>query len=139
MRRGHGLILLISALGREQSQEEHAMSKSRTIHLTLIGKSRACGAARGDVSPHCTAVTCKACLKTKAWKASVISYKPEFCIDGIWYDNAVRFATHEEAEQNAREKFLVWTMPTAYRVSPSEDRPNYRQTATGIEAIEPAA
>lgn len=32
------------------------------------------------------------------------SYKPEFLIDGTWYDNAIRFATREEAERNARDR-----------------------------------
>lgn len=54
------------------------------------------------------------------------SFKPEFLIDGKWCGNAVRFPTEEEARQNARHKFMVWTVPTDYRAVPSEDEPNYR-------------
>lgn len=63
------------------------------------------------------------------------SYKPEFLIGGKWYDNAVRFATEEEARNNAYDKFLVWTVPTDYRATPSDDPPNYRYGPGGLEPI----
>ena len=64
-----------------------------------------------------------------------MSWKPEFCIDGKWYDNAVRFATEQEAKDNARDKFMVWTMPTDWRAVESTDAPNYRYTANGLESL----
>ena len=105
--------------------------KARTLHFTVnqtgdLFNSRACGAKLtqwGTIKP--AEVTCKACLRTKIWKLSVRSWKPEFQVDGVWYDNAVRFATYPEAHLNASAKYMVWTVPTAYRVSASEDPPNY--------------
>lgn len=63
------------------------------------------------------------------------SYKPEFQISGVWYGNAVRFATYEEALANARDKFQRWTMPTDYRASACEDAPNYRYVDGQLEAL----
>ena len=63
------------------------------------------------------------------------SYKPEFQIQGKWYDNAVRFTTYEEALDNARDKFQHWTMPTDYRAVESEDPPNYRYVDGQLEAL----
>jgi hypothetical protein len=59
------------------------------------------------------------------------SFKPEFLVDGIWYDNAVRFATEDEAKRNAEDKFQRWTVPTDYRAVPSPDEPNYIYTLDG--------
>lgn len=54
-----------------------------------------------------------------------MSYKPEFQVQGQWYDNAERYATAAEAESSASARFAVWTMPTAYRVTESSDPVNY--------------
>lgn len=54
------------------------------------------------------------------------SYKPEFLVDGKWYDNLVRFATEAEAEEDASRKFAVWYVPTDYRVTETTDEVNYR-------------
>lgn len=59
------------------------------------------------------------------------SWKPEFEVNGAWYDNAQRFATKEEAERSARRRFMVWTMPTAYRATESPDPVTYRNTEDG--------
>lgn len=66
-----------------------------------------------------------------------MSFKPEFLINGIWYDNAVRFATYEEALDNARAKFAVWTMPTDYRAVESTDPVNYQWTDGGLVEVKP--
>lgn len=55
------------------------------------------------------------------------SYRPEFLVGGEWYGNAQRFATPAEAEQSAQARFLVWTMPSDWRVSPSDDDVNYER------------
>lgn len=55
-----------------------------------------------------------------------MSWKPEFLVDGKWYPNAVAFATEQEAKDNARDKFMVWTMPTDWRAVESTDPVNYR-------------
>lgn len=65
-----------------------------------------------------------------------MSWKPEFLIDGKWYDNAVRFATEEEAKANAADKFSRWTMPTDYRATESTDPVNYKWVAgKGLEEV----
>lgn len=61
------------------------------------------------------------------------SYKPQFLIDGEWCDNAVRFATREDAERNARAKFQSWSVPSDYRAAASDDAPNYRYTDGRLE------
>lgn len=66
------------------------------------------------------------------------SWKPEFCINGVWYDNAVRFATEKEAKDNAHDKFMVWSVPTDCRAVPSEDSPNYTYLEGRLEAIKGA-
>lgn len=54
-----------------------------------------------------------------------MSWKPEFCVQGAWYDNAQRFDTREEAEASARARFAVWTMPCDWRAVESDDEVNY--------------
>lgn len=65
------------------------------------------------------------------------SYKPEVQTDssGKWYGNALRFATREEAEANARDLYGRWTLVRAYRASESDDEPNYRWDAAGLVAL----
>ncbi len=53
------------------------------------------------------------------------SWKPEFLVQGEWCSNAQRFATSAEAWESAHTRFLVWTMPSDYRVSESDDPVNY--------------
>lgn len=56
-----------------------------------------------------------------------MSWKPVFQMpyDPVWYDNAQRFATKEEAMASASDRFSVWTMPTAYDAHESNDPVNY--------------
>jgi len=49
------------------------------------------------------------------------SWKPEFKVDGAWYDNAQRYSTEEEALASALARYQVWTMPTDYRATKSDD------------------
>jgi len=50
-----------------------------------------------------------------------MSFKPEFLVSGSWCGNAQRFATRKEAEESARARFAVWTVPTDHRASESSD------------------
>ena len=50
-----------------------------------------------------------------------MSYKAEFLVDGKWYDNAIRLALWVEAEAYTRDKFMVWTMPSDWRVVASNE------------------
>lgn len=56
-----------------------------------------------------------------------MSWKPEVQTDntGKWYDNALRFATREEAEANARDLAMRWTLVREHRASECEDPVNY--------------
>lgn len=54
-----------------------------------------------------------------------MSFKPEFCVSGKWCDNALRFATEQEARDNAQALFMRWTMPSEWRVTESPDPVNY--------------
>ncbi len=64
-----------------------------------------------------------------------MSWKPEQKVGGVWYPNAVAFATKEEAELNARRKWSAWTMSEDWRAVESDETPNYRETDTGLEAL----
>ena len=61
-----------------------------------------------------------------------MSYKPmmqftECQRDGGYFaGNALRFATEQEAEEQARELMTRWFVPIGYRIDPSKDRVNYR-------------
>lgn len=56
------------------------------------------------------------------------SYKPEYIADssGTWADNALRFETRQEAEGNAKDLAGRWLLVREWRVSESDDEPNYR-------------
>ena len=56
------------------------------------------------------------------------SFKPEFQTDnsGQWYDNALRFATRQEAENNARDLSFRWFAVKDYRATESADPVNYQ-------------
>lgn len=57
-----------------------------------------------------------------------MSYMPEVQTDssGKWYGNALRFATFEEAYENARDLSLRWFAVRDYRATESNDPVNYR-------------
>ncbi len=57
-----------------------------------------------------------------------MSWKPEVQVKGEgdkWHDNALRFATKEEAAAYARDLYSRWTLTTAHRAIESEDPVNY--------------
>jgi hypothetical protein len=56
-----------------------------------------------------------------------MSYKPEVQTDssGKWYGNALRFATYEEAFENARDLSCRWFAVMDFRASESSDPVNY--------------
>jgi hypothetical protein len=56
-----------------------------------------------------------------------MSYKPEVIADssGQWCDNALRFATRKEAEDNVRDLASRWFLVRETRVVESTDPVNY--------------
>ena len=67
-----------------------------------------------------------------------MSWKPEVIVDssGKWCGNALRFATREEALDNARNLASRWTSVRDFRAAESEDPVNYRWTVGGLVPIE---
>ena len=55
-----------------------------------------------------------------------MSYKPEVFVDNNWYNNAVAFATEEEAAISARDLFNRWLLCKDWRVVESTDPVNYQ-------------
>jgi hypothetical protein len=57
-----------------------------------------------------------------------MSFKPEVIADssGEWVGNALRFATREEAEGNARDLMGRWMLVRETRVVESSDPVNYQ-------------
>jgi len=53
-----------------------------------------------------------------------MSYRPMFLVGREWAGNALRFATHSEAEQSALELMGRWFMPSDYRVDEVDDAVN---------------
>ena len=54
-----------------------------------------------------------------------VSYRPMMIISETeTAGNALRFATYEEAEENAKDLFSRWTTPIGYEVHESQDAPN---------------
>ena len=52
------------------------------------------------------------------------SWKCEVFTENEWVGNAMRFPTHEAAEQYGRDLLMRWMTPSDYRVVPSDDPPN---------------
>jgi hypothetical protein len=65
------------------------------------------------------------------------NYKPAFILAGESKPsvNALVFATYEEAQCNAMDKFAVWTQPISYLVIETEDAANYRYDFTKGETV----
>ena len=56
--------------------------------------------------------------------------------DPTWYGNALRFATEEEARDNARDLAGRWMLVVEYGAEQSDDPPNYRwDPAQGLVAL----
>ncbi len=55
------------------------------------------------------------------------SYKPVVQViggAGMWHENGLRFATHQEALDNARNLSQRWMLVTAFDAHESDDAPN---------------
>lgn len=57
--------------------------------------------------------------------------------DPKFYGNALRFATHEEAEANVRDLERRWLLVIETRVVESGDAPNYTFIDGTLESIKP--
>ncbi len=66
-----------------------------------------------------------------------MSFKPEVQIDatGKWYDNALRFATREEAQAQVRDLMMRWTQVRETRVVEAPEPPNYRWVDGKLQGI----
>ena len=61
-----------------------------------------------------------------------MNYRPMFeFATGERLGNAQVFATREEAQSSAEDRFRVWTMPTGYGVDETADAVTYRWTRSG--------
>jgi hypothetical protein len=65
------------------------------------------------------------------------SYAPEVIADssGKFFGNALRFATHDEAEANVRDLAMRWFAVRETRVVESDDEPNYQWIDGGLRLI----
>jgi hypothetical protein len=69
-----------------------------------------------------------------------MSFKPEVIADssGKWCGNALRFATRGEAEANARDLAMRWTLVVDWRATESTDPVNYRwDPVVGLVEVKP--
>lgn len=68
-----------------------------------------------------------------------MSWKPEVIADstGQWYDNALRFATREEAEANARDLSMRWLAVQDTRATESPDPVNYAYADGRLTEVKP--
>ena len=66
-----------------------------------------------------------------------MSFKPEVIADtsGKWCDNALCFATREEAEANVRDLIMRWFAVRDTRVVESADPVNYRYVDGRLESL----
>ena len=66
-----------------------------------------------------------------------MSFKPTVSTDssGKFYDNALRFATKEEAEISARDLASRWLLVRDWRVEESTDPVNYQITNGELLAV----
>lgn len=69
-----------------------------------------------------------------------MSFKPEVQVDdtGKWYDNALRFATEKEAEENAADLAMRWLSVIRHRASTSDDPVNYSYVGHELKEIKNA-
>jgi hypothetical protein len=66
-----------------------------------------------------------------------MSFKPEVIADtsGKWCDNALRFATREEAKANVHDLMMRWFAVRDTRVVQSDDPVNYRYVDGLLESL----
>jgi len=66
------------------------------------------------------------------------SYKPEVQTDdsGKWYGNALRFATYDEAYNNARDLSFRWFAVREYRATECEEPANYSYVSGNLVSLE---
>lgn len=66
-----------------------------------------------------------------------MSFKPEFIADasGKFYGNALRFATYEEALDNARALANRWLAVTDFRAVESDEPVNYAWVNGALVAV----
>ena len=68
-----------------------------------------------------------------------MSFKPEVSTDGgrTFHQNALAFATREEAETSAKDLMARWMLVTDWRVIESDQPVNYRMRYDGaLEAVD---
>jgi len=65
------------------------------------------------------------------------SWKPVVQTDssGKWYGNALRFATEEEANENAYDLMMRWFAVLDCSAEPSDDPPNYSYINRELKAL----
>ncbi len=63
------------------------------------------------------------------------TWKPEVFAQGSWAQNALVFATFEEAFANARDLRNRWMLVEDYRAVESTDAVNYRWIAGQLEEV----
>jgi len=71
-----------------------------------------------------------------------VSWKPEVQVvnePGQWHGNALRFATKQEAEDNARDLMSRWMLVTDTRAVESTDPINYQWIDGKLVAVVPVA
>lgn len=67
-----------------------------------------------------------------------MSFKPEVSINGgrTFHQNALAFATREEAETSARDLMYRWMLVTDWRVVESDQPVNYTLKGGVLEAVD---
>lgn len=66
-----------------------------------------------------------------------MSWKPEvITTDSRWTSNGLRFATEQEALNNARDLAAGWTLVRAFRSAESDDPVNYTYHDGQLRAVE---
>ena len=65
------------------------------------------------------------------------SWKPVVQTDssGKWYGNALRFATEQEANENAYDLMMRWLAVNEFGAEPSDDPPNYSYINKELKAL----
>jgi len=66
-----------------------------------------------------------------------MSWKPQVLVQGEWCSNALRFATKDEAEANARDLMRRWVLVRDSRAHQSDDPVNYVWDANGLTEVKP--